>query len=187
MKQTRLFGSNEEPLILASLDHAKAAAVAKQVEEAIKPLCERLKVMGSIRRKKPQVGDCDFVALATDGNWAKIVQMLKKSQVICSGPSLIKVNFPVEGGFFQVDFYRATRQTFGIQELIRTGSADHNVWLAGYAISRGYRLKYSAGLMKDSAALAGETEEDVFSALDLPCPVPEQREVVNQKPLWMNP
>ena len=33
MKQTKLFGSNEEPKVLASLDLAKAETIAKQVEE----------------------------------------------------------------------------------------------------------------------------------------------------------
>ena len=185
MKQAKLFGLDEDPAILTSLEYAKAKAVALQVEEAIKPLCNKLKIVGSIRRKKPQVGDCDFVVLATDSNWAKIVPTLRKSKVICSGPSLTKVNIPVEGGFFQVDFYRATPKTFGIQELIRTGSADHNMWLAGYALSKGYRLKYSTGLMKDEIAVAGETEESVFSALGIPCSEPQQREVINGSPIWL--
>ena len=185
MKQAKLFGLDEDQSTLTLLEYTKAEAVAHQVEEAVKSLCDKLKIVGSIRRKKPQVGDCDFVVLATDNNWAKIVQALRKSKVICSGPSLTKVNFPVEGGFFQVDFYRATPQTFGIQELIRTGSADHNMWLAGYAISKGYRLKYSVGLIKDGIAVAGEREESVFSALDLPCPEPQERELLNGKPIWL--
>ena len=185
MKQAKLFGLEKDSAILTSLEFVKAEEVALQVEEVIKPLCDKLKIVGSIRRKKPHVGDCDFVVLATDSNWAKIVPTLRKSKVICSGPSLTKVNFPTEGGFFQVDFYRATPRTFGIQELIRTGSADHNVWLAGYAITKGYRLKYSVGLIKDGVTIAGETEENVFSALDLPCPMPSMREIVDQKPIWL--
>ena len=98
---------------------------------------------------------------------------------------MTKVNFPVEGGFFQVDFYRATPQTFGIQELIRTGSAEHNVWLAGYAISKGMRIKYSQGLIKDRSAIAGETENGVFEVLGLLCPLPSEREIVEGKPVWM--
>jgi len=185
VKQAKLFGLEEDPAVLTSLDHAKAQAVAIRIQERIKPLCDKLKIVGSIRRKKPQVGDIDFVALASDGNWDKIAAALKKSQVICQGPSLIKLNYPVEGGFFQVDFYRATPKTFGIQELIRTGSADHNMWLAGYALSKGYRLKYSTGLMKDEIAVAGETEESVFSALGIPCSEPQQREVINGSPIWL--
>jgi hypothetical protein len=38
------------------------------------------------------------------------------------------------------------------------------MWLADYAISKGYRLKYSTGLIKDGVAMAGDTEE-MFSQL----------------------
>ena len=97
---------------------------------------------------------------------------------------MTKINYPFEDSLFQVDFYRAIPKTFGIQELIRTGSADHNMWLAGYAITKGYRLKYSVGLIKEDVPVAGETEESVFSALDLPCPEPQKREITDGKPIW---
>lgn len=186
MKQAKLFGSDEELRVLTSLDLAKAEIIAIQVEECIKPLCVNLKTVGSIRRKKQKVGDCDFVIIATDVNWGKIVQTLKKSKVICAGPSVTKLNIPFEGNLFQVDFYRATPQTFGIQELIRTGSADHNMWLACYALAKGFRLKYSEGLIKDRVVVAGGCEESVFSALDLQCPKPEEREIINGNPIWLN-
>jgi len=186
MKQVKLFGG-EEPVVLTKLELAKAQMLAKQVESIVKPLCDKLAVVGSIRRQKPMVGDVDFVAVGADCNWIQIVQSLKKekAKVICAGKSVIKLNYPFESCLFQVDFYRATEQTFGIQELIRTGSADHNMWLAGYAISKGFRLKYSEGLMKDEVAVAGETEESVFSALGLQCPKPQLREVIDGKPVWL--
>jgi DNA polymerase (family 10) len=184
MKQVKLFGE-EEPNVSSRLELAKAQILAKQVETTIKPLCNRFEVVGSIRRRKPIVGDVDLVVVATDGCWGKIVQSLKKPRVICSGKSLIKLIYPCEDTLFQVDFYRATEQTFGIQELIRTGSADHNMWLAGNAITKGFRLKYSEGLMKDDVTVAGETEESVFTALDLPCPEPQLREIIDAKPVWL--
>jgi DNA polymerase/3'-5' exonuclease PolX len=98
---------------------------------------------------------------------------------------VIKINYPYEDNLFQVDFYRATEQTYGIQKLIRTGSADHNMWLAGYALSKGFRLKYSEGLIKDKVAVAGNTEESVFLMLNLQCPDPQFREVFDGKPIWL--
>jgi DNA polymerase/3'-5' exonuclease PolX len=186
MKQAKLFGG-EEPVVLTKLELAKAQTLAMQVESIVKPLCDKIALVGSIRRQKPMVGDVDFVAVGVDCNWSQIVQSLKKNkaEVICAGKSLIKLNLPFEGCLFQVDFYRATKQTFGIQELIRTGSADHNMWLAGYAISKDFRLKYSEGLIKDEVAVAGETEESVFSALSLHCPAPQFREIINGKPAWL--
>jgi DNA polymerase (family 10) len=184
MKQAKLFGE-EEPIVLTKLELAKAQTLARQVESIVMPLCDKLEVVGSIRRQKPMVGDVDFVAVGAECNWGKIVQDLKKAKVICAGKSVIKLNVPFENTFFQVDFYRATEQTFGILELIRTGSADHNMWLASYALSKGFRLKYSEGLIKDKVAVAGDTEESVFSALGLPTPKPEEREVIDGKPAWL--
>ena len=166
MKQTKLFGSDQGPKVLASLELAKAEIFANQVEGCIKPLCNKLKIVGSIRRKKPLVGDCDFVVKATDANWSRIANTLKKSKVICTGPIVIKLNIPFEDNLFQVDFYRAYDNNFGIQELIRTGSAEHNMWLAGHALSKGFRLKYSEGLIKDKVVVAGLSEESIFSALE---------------------
>ena len=185
MKQAKLFGSDEQIKVITSLELAKAETLAKQVEETIKPLCEEIKIVGSIRRKRPKVGDCDFVVKASDANWSRIANTLKKAQIICTGSIVIKLNIPFEDNLFQVDFYRANDNNFGIQKLIRTGSAEHNTWLASYAISNGCRLKYSDGLIKGGQVIAGKTEESIFSALDLPCPIPEEREIVNGKPFWM--
>ena len=185
MKQSKLFGSDEQIKIIPSLELIKAEAIAKQVEETIKPLCQEIKVVGSIRRKRPTIGDCDFVVKTSDANWVRIANTLKESQVICTGSMVIKLNVPYEGNLFQIDFYRANENNFGIQELIRTGSAEHNTWLASYAISKGYRLKYSDGLVKDDKVVAGRNEESIFTALELQYPKPEEREIANNKPIWL--
>lgn len=185
MKQAKLFGSDEQIKVITKLELAKAETLANQVKETIIPLCDRIKIVGSIRRRRPTIGDCDFVVKATDANWSRIVNILKKSQTICTGSIVIKLNMPFEGNLFQVDFYRANDNNFAIQELIRTGSAEHNAWLASYAISKGYRLKYSDGLIKDNKVIASKNEESIFSALGLPCPKPEEREVANNKPVWL--
>jgi DNA polymerase (family 10) len=184
LKQAKLFGG-EEPPVLTKLELANAKTLANQIERAVKPLCQKLEVVGSIRRQKPTVGDIDFVAVGTECNWGKIIQSLKKAEVICAGKSMIKINYPYENGPFQVDFYRSTEQTFGIQKLVSTGSADHNMWVAGYALLKGFRLKYSEGLIKDEVAVAGNSEESVFTILDLQCPEPQFREVIGGKPLWV--
>ena len=185
MKQAKLFGEDKEAKVLTQLELLKVETLVKQIEGLIKPLCEKLEVVGSIRRQRATVGDIDFVVIANEINWNKIAKALKKSNLICAGKSVIKLNYPCENNFFQCDFYRAAQHTFGIQLLIRTGSADHNMWLAGYAISKGFRLKYSEGLLKDDVAVAGESEESVFGALGLPCSRAEEREIVNGKPVWL--
>jgi DNA polymerase (family X) len=188
-KQSTLFPEGEAT-VLAELDLKEAERLANQLKAAVENQCDRIEVAGSIRRQKSKVHDIDFVVVAkNDAEWQKINEKLKnlKAKSNCSGNSVIKAFLPCQNGLFQVDFYRAKPSTFGIHLLVRTGSADHNVWLAGYAISKGMRIKYSEGLIKDNSVIAGETEKGVFAALDLPYPLPSEREIVESKPMWMPP
>ena len=65
MKQAKLFGSDKQIKVTTSLELAKAETLAKQVEDTIKPLCEEIKIVGSIRRKRPMIGDCDVIVKTT--------------------------------------------------------------------------------------------------------------------------
>jgi len=188
-KQSTLF-QESEVTVIPELDLKEAERLAVQVKAAVENQCDRIEVAGSIRRQKSKVHDIDFVVVTkNDAEWQKINEKLKhlKAKPNCSGNNVIKAFLPCQNGLFQVDFYRAKPQTFGIHLLVRTGSADHNVWLAGYAISKGMRIKYSEGLIKDNSVIAGETEKGVFEALGLPCPLPSEREIVESKPMWMPP
>ena len=188
-KQSTLFPEPEVP-VLAELDLKDAEKIANQVKNVVCSHCVKIEIAGSIRRQRPIVHDIDFVvATKDDFEWQKISEELKrmKAKPNCQGNSVIKALLPCPNGLFQVDFYRAKPETFGILLLVRTGSAEHNVWLAGCAISKGMRIKYSEGLIKDDSAIAGETETGVFEALGLPCPSPSEREIVDGKPVWMPP
>ena len=186
-KQATLF-PQDAVKILAELDLEEAQRTAAVVKSAVEAQCELIEVAGSIRRQKSKVHDIDFVVVAkSDAEWQKINDKLRllKAKPNCSGNSVIKAFVPCKGGLFQVDFYRAKPSTFGIHLLVRTGSAEHNMWLAGHAFSKGMRLKYSEGLIKDGVAIAGETEQGVFDALCLPYSLPTQREIADNKPVWM--
>ena len=58
--------------------------------------------------------------------------------------------------------------------LICTGSAEHNIKLSKRALSMGMKLSHK-GLIKDGKVVAS-TEEEIFTALDLPYVPPEERE-----------
>ncbi len=188
-KQSTLFPEDEVPL-LAELDLKEAERIADQIKTAVYAYCERIEVAGSIRRQKAKVHDIDFVvATKGDAGWRSIGEELKRLKAKpnnCSGSSVIKALLPCQNGLFQVDFYRAKPSTFGIYLLVRTGSANHNVWLAGYAISKGMKIKYSEGLIKDGNVIAGADEKELFTALDLPYLLPSEREVSENKPIWMS-
>jgi DNA polymerase (family 10) len=187
-KQSTLF-PQDAVCIIPELNLEEAEKIAELVKANVESQCVQIEVAGSIKRQKPKIHDIDFVVVAkSDAEWQKINDKLKqlKAKPNCAGKSVIKAYVPCHGGFFQVDFYRAKPSTFGIHLLIRTGSADHNMWLAGHAFSKDMRLKYSEGLIKDGVAIAGETVQGVFEALGLPYALPSQRETFEGRPVWMH-
>jgi DNA polymerase/3'-5' exonuclease PolX len=146
-KQSTLFPEHEVT-VLTELNLKEAEEIADQIKTAVNAHCERIQVAGSVRRQKAKVHDVDFVAVAkSDAEWQKITEELKrmKAKLSCSGNSVIKALLPCKNSLVKVDFYRAKPSNFGIHLLVRTGSAEHNMWLASLAISKGMRIKYSEG------------------------------------------
>jgi DNA polymerase/3'-5' exonuclease PolX len=187
VKQSTLFPQNEAP-ILSELDLEKAETIATKIKAIMGVHCDKIEIAGSIRRQSAKVHDIDFVVVCrSESDWRMIGEELKrlKAKPGCQGNAVIKAYVPCENAFFQVDFYRAQPVTFGIHLLVRTGSADHNMWLASQAFSKGMRLKYSQGLLKDNVPVAGADEAGVFAALGLSCPAPCDREIVDGNPKWL--
>jgi len=192
-KQSRLFGEEEEIKKVEKLNLAQAEGIAGLVVSLTGAWCKKIEVVGSIRRKRPEIHDIDLVVQTYEDEHDEHWKGLKDSmitmagvKVILNGDEIFRTLLPLEGGeWVQVDFYRAKPETYGIHKLVRTGSAEHNIWLAKYAIKKGMRLQYSIGLVSaDKDITVGETEEAVFEKLKLPFIKPELREVVNGKPIW---
>jgi len=184
MKQSKLF-ETPEPKLLDQIELSVARKISEEILSFVSPFLNPVAVVGSIRRKKPYCKDIDLVGVGSLEKAVKAISQNFKTEIKVQGDKVTKLYIATEYGKVQVDFYCATPATFGIHKLIRTGSADHNMWLASYAISKGFRLKYSEGLLKEGFVVAGETEEGVFEALGLLCPKPKEREVVERKPMWL--
>ena len=156
-----------------------AEKVANDVIDYLRPMCERIEIAGSIRRKKPTVHDIDIVALPNPEYCFKNLQEIledKGAETVLSGNKLIKQNF--RG--VQVDIYGATENNFEVIFLIRTGSAEHNKLLCQKAIAKGLRLKFDLGLMSVAGQgqnIVANTEEGILSYLFGAFIPPEKREV----------
>jgi DNA polymerase (family 10) len=192
VSQKKLFEEEEEIKKVEKLDLKTAESIADIVVSLVDAWCQKIEVVGSIRRKRPEIHDIDFVVLTYEDERNEHWKGLKDSmitfagvKVVLNGDEIFRTLMPLEGGqWVQVDFYRAKPETYGIHKLIRTGSAEHNVYLAKLAIKKGMRLQYSKGLMKDGEVVAGKNESDVLHGLGLPWIPPELREVVGGKPAW---
>jgi len=192
-KQSKLFGGDEEIMKVEKLNLVQAEALAGTVLNLVNAWCKKIEVVGSIRRKKPEIRDIDFVVLTYedehDEHWKSLKDTMittARVKVILNGPVIFRVLYPLLGGeWVQVDFYRAKPETYGVLKLVRTGSMEHNVWLAKLAIKQDLRLHYSKGICEGDTVLAGSDETEVFHALNLEFIPPELREIGSDgKPIW---
>jgi DNA polymerase (family 10) len=173
--------------VLRDLDRSEVEPLAFKILQVVEPLCEKVQIAGSIRRRKGGVNDIDLVIQPKPecAAWLNIIKQIRSEFDAVTekqGEKLAVMYVPFASrqgqGYVQVDLYRATRATFGILLLVRTGSKEHNVHLCNVALAKGMRLLYSQGLVdKDGKVIAGKTEEEVFEALGLPFVVPQDREI----------
>ena len=149
----------------------EAQSLAEQFINEMTDYCEKTQIVGSIRRRKPEVKDIDLVLLVKSEHWWDLTLRLRKiSKIGIDGKQVKRVVFKGE----QIDLYLATPETWGTLILIRTGSAGHNIKLSMIAQKKGLKLSHS-GLTKNGQVIAS-TEKEIFEALDLPYIAPEERE-----------
>ena len=156
----------------------QARTLSQEVVSLLSPHCQRIEVVGSIRRKTPFPRDIDLVLIP--GNQGALAMALHNLGThISTGEKIARRLYKGIG----VDVYIATPETWACHLLIRTGSKEHNIKLTGLAKRRGWQLHADGrGLFngrEDSnekrVRLAGDTEESFFVALQIPYLLPEMR------------
>jgi DNA polymerase (family 10) len=163
----------------------KVETIALGVVLNLKPCCDRIEIAGSIRRRKPFVHDIDIVCIP-DNRLGRFIQALKDmGKIEMGGEKLIRVKLPS----IDLDIYIASPSTWATLLLIRTGSKEHNIKLCSRAKSMGmklhadgsglFRLQENFGIFGPMAPreerIAGDTEDSIFKALNLPYLAPEKR------------
>ncbi len=187
-KQSSLFPDSDKPStlnVLRGLERAEVEPLAFKIIGVIEPYCVKAEIAGSIRRRKGTVNDIDIVVEPKPRSWIKLIKEIRREFDAITekqGQKLATLHVPFASkqgqGHVQVDLYRASKNTWGILLLIRTGSAEYNIYLAKLAIRKGYRLAYSKGLLNEKGeVIASKTERDVFQALELDYISPQDREV----------
>ncbi len=184
------FGLKTEKAILAGMELAASAGqriywseadsivdrLRKHLENCA--AVEQLEFAGSYRRGKETVGDLDLLVTSPDAD--KVMQCLGEfpeiESEIVRGETKMSVRL---AGGFQVDLRVVPAKSFGAALQYFTGSKDHNVILRGLAKDRNLKINEWGVFRLDEGQetwIAGETEEEVYAALDLPVFPPEVRE-----------
>jgi DNA polymerase (family 10) len=155
-----------------------ATRIANRLVEILGPYCERIEVVGSIRRRKKMIHDIDLVVIPNSISGLGMAlmrhgQLLTKKR-IDSKTKIIKGRYQL----MPVDIYLADEQTWPMLLLVRTGSAEHNQKLAMLAKRKGLHFAADGqGILDgDGKRISGDTEVSIFEALGLEWVPPEGRE-----------
>lgn len=153
-----------------------ASSLANAIVARLKPYCSRIEVAGSIRRKKSRVHDIDIVLIPSDPwNLLQEVNRLAWPNIKSRSGSKI-TSFTYNG--IPVDLYFADEKSWVTLFLIRTGSAEFNIWLCSLAKRKGWKLHADGGGLYDDRGCryAAESEEAIMNALGLRYFPPQYRE-----------
>jgi len=184
------FGAKTEQAILAGMQFAQSAGTRMYWAEADEivaqlrvhlqacPAVDALEFAGSYRRGKETVGDLD--ALVTSSDHTQVMDHLAAfalvAETIARGDTKMSVRLINK---LQVDLRVVPRESFGAALQYFTGSKEHNVELRGRAKQRGLKInEYGVYRVRGTQEerVAGDSEEEVYRALDLPVFPPELRE-----------
>lgn len=156
---------------------AAAISAAERIAGRLAPLCRRIVIAGSIRRRRPMVNDIDLV-IETDDREAVIRAVKDRGGIVITGDSPKAENTITRLGEYQLDlFFTRPRSTdlfdtrpcnFGSILLLRTGSKLHNITLIEAAKKRGLVWNPTEGVFRGRDLIASETEEEIYAALDIP-------------------
>ena len=190
------FGAKTESNILEGIEFARQTR-GRHLLGRVRPLADdaldylgatenvdRIDVAGSIRRWKETIGDVDVLVASTEGPAVvdRFVDWPAADDVIEAGEQKASVR----AGGVRVDLRVVTPAEYGSALQYFTGNVDHNVHLRNIAIDRGLKMNeygvFDVSHVDDPDAgqrvgerIAGETEQSMYEALDLPWIAPEMR------------
>jgi DNA polymerase (family X) len=164
-RSSRLLIHDADALVSGLLDLLRDAPGVWRIEPA-----------GSLRRRRPTIGDLDLLAATDDP--AALIAMLDGlpvvDRVLSAGTD--KSSIVLRDGP-QVDLMVCPPAAWGSHLVHFTGNAEHNIALRGMALDRGWSLSEKGFKVLESGELLADPEEsDVYQRLGLPWIPPEMRE-----------
>ncbi len=159
-----------------------ADKIAAKVLAELAPLCDRLEVAGSIRRRRDHVNDVDIVCLTK--TYEAVRDRIRRScRLLTDGPQTIIAELPnkvqLDVWFARPDgrdLFAPQPTNYGTLLLCRTGSKQFNIWFANQARAQGLRWNPHAGMFCGDKLIASATEQEMFASLGLAFIPPEDRE-----------
>lgn len=161
---------------------AQAELIAAKVAAKLRPHCVQIEIAGSIRRKRPTIGDIEIVC---------VPKPYDASPLFASGLATVvnhweKLRGELPCKYTQrrlpdgiaLDLFMVDPNGFGLQLAIRTGSSrwSHEV-LASAWVRAGFHSEGGLLRRRDGSVVLVKSERQLFDLIGLPWTPPEHREV----------
>lgn len=199
MNMNSLLSPQSSPVEKQRFPNAVGMRVAAELCIALKPVCDLLIVAGSLRRRKPTVGDVEILYIGKteirqdpEDMFARItvnlaneaIATLETSGVLerrknvngsaMYGPKNKLMRHRASG--LPVDLFAATSENWWNYLVCRTGPAESNTRICMAAQARGWKWNpYGPGFTRGDEVRAMESEAEVFAFVGLPYEQPEGR------------
>lgn len=194
LQRIKGFGAKTEEKLLRAIEllkegeaRALLADAARVVDRVLAGLrdsgsVERAEAAGSFRRMRETVGDIDVLAIAKDRAAVSeaFTRLPSVVEILAAGETKATIlleyrDLNGQQRTIQADLRILDAGSWGAGLQYFTGSKDHNIRLRTMAERRGLKLN-EYGVFRGEEKVAGDTEESVYAALDLPWIPPEMRE-----------
>jgi len=169
--------------------NADAMAVARRWRDALTPFTTRIQIVGSLRRLKPTVGDCEVLFIPKtepSGLFGETVldlasEFLTKERDAGNltvrhgwGPKN-KFAVDVQSGI-PIDFFSTSLENWWVALVVKTGSADTCLKLTNGALALNRSLLAGGpGVSTTKGTIFAKSEDDVFRLCGVPFLPPEKR------------
>ena len=165
-RSSRLLIHDADALMAGLIDRLREARGVRRIE-----------VAGSLRRRRPTIGDLDLLAAVDDppAVIAALDGLREVDKVVAAGTDKSSILLAESG--LRVDLMVCPPEAWGTHLVHFTGSKDHNIALRGMALDRGWSLSEKGWKVIETGELLVDAEEaDVYERLGMPWIPPEIRE-----------
>lgn len=172
------------------MPHSFASRIASAIETHLRPVCSKIELAGSLRRKEPTIKDFDFVVVSSaelikqvlDG--VQITEGIKTRLLQGSDKKLmfeIDINLPQCHELRHMDVTLTTEESFGNNVNYLTGSRNFNIALRALALQKGYTVnEHFTTRLSDNQQMKSSDERDLYDILGISFVPPECRITGNE-------
>ena len=154
---------------------SKAKERANYIVKELEPFCDKIEVVGSVRREKDEVKDIDILLAPKT---LTLFEMMNHMVKLGASNSKIESKKTLWSGGCNVELWITSLDRWPVMLLIRTGGEKSNKRIAELCKQKKWHLSVSEGAILDENGkkFPVNSEEDVYKLLGINYLEPKERE-----------